>query len=54
MAEMSLEIDAAAGDLEKLTSAVLHHCVVALRSTQATLNVGRARVATGVGSLRKP
>jgi hypothetical protein len=53
MAEMCLEIDTAGGDLEKLTSAVLHNCIVAIRSAQATFNVGRVRVAAGVGSLRK-
>jgi hypothetical protein len=53
MAEMGLEIDTAAGDLEKLTGAILHNGVVALSSTQATLNGGQVALATGVGSLRK-
>jgi hypothetical protein len=53
VAQMRLEINTAGGDLENLTSAVLNDCIAALRSTQAAFNVGRARVAAGVGSLRK-
>jgi hypothetical protein len=52
MAQMWLEINTAGGDLENLASAVFRNCVVAIRSTQATFNVGR--VAAAVGSLRKP
>jgi hypothetical protein len=54
MAQMWLEIYTACGDLENLTSAVFRNCIVAIRSTQATFNVGLVRVAASVGSLRKP
>ena len=54
MAQMWLEINTAGGDLENLTSAVFRDCVVAIRSTQATFNVGLVRVAASGGSLRKP
>ena len=54
MAQMRLEINTAGGDLENLTSAVFRNCVVAIRSTQATFNVGLVRIAASVGSLRKP
>jgi hypothetical protein len=54
MAHMRLEINTAGGDLENLTRAVFHDGVVSIRSTQATFNVGRVRVAASGGSLRKP
>ena len=54
MTHMWLEINTAGGDLENLPSAVFRNCVVAIRSTQATFNVGLACVAASVGSLRKP
>jgi hypothetical protein len=53
LAQMWLEINAAGGDFENLTSAVFRNCVEPLRSAQATLNVGLAHVGTNVGSLRK-
>ena len=54
MAEVWFEINAAGGDLENLTTAVFRNRVIAIRSTQATFDVGRIRVAASVGSLRKP
>jgi hypothetical protein len=53
MAEMRLEINTAGGDLENLTCAIFRNCVVAIRSTQATFNVGLGSIAASVGSLRK-
>jgi hypothetical protein len=53
MAQMWLEINTAGGDLENLTSAIFRNRVVAVRSTQATFNVGLVRIAASVGSLRK-
>jgi hypothetical protein len=53
MAQMRLEINTAAGDLENLTCAIFRNCVVAIRSCQATFNVSLVRIAAGVGSLRK-
>jgi hypothetical protein len=53
LAQMWLEINTAAGDLENLTSAVFRNRVVAVRSAQATFNVGQVRVAASDGSLRK-
>jgi hypothetical protein len=54
MAKMRLEINTAGGDLKNLASATFRNCVIAISSTQATLNVGRVRIAASVGSLRKP
>jgi hypothetical protein len=54
MANMRFEINTAGGDLENLTRAVFHDGVVSIRSTQATFNVGRVRVAASGGSLREP
>jgi hypothetical protein len=53
MAEMRFEINTAGADLESLTGAVFDHRVVAIRSTQATLYVGRICVAAGGGRLRQ-
>jgi len=53
VAQMWLEINAAAGNLENLTCAIFRNCVVAISSSQATFNVGLVRVAASVGSLRK-
>jgi hypothetical protein len=54
VAEVWLEINTAGGDLENLTGTVLRNRVVAIRSTQAALNVGLVCVAPSIGSLRKP
>ena len=54
MANMRFEINTAGGNLENLTRAVFHDGIAAIRSTQATFNVGRVRVAASGGSLRKP
>ena len=40
MAEVWFEINAAGGDLEHLTTAVFRNRVIAIRSTQATFDVG--------------
>jgi hypothetical protein len=54
MAQMWLEINTAAGDLKNLTITIFGNCVIAIRSTQATFNVGLVRIAASVGSLRQP
>jgi hypothetical protein len=54
MAQMWLEINTAGGDLENAAGAVLHNCVVAIRATQATLDVGLVCIGTRRGSLCKP
>jgi hypothetical protein len=54
MAQMWLEIDAAGSDLENAASVVLHNCVVTIRATQATLNVGLVCIDARRGSLCKP
>jgi hypothetical protein len=54
MAHMRFEINTAGGDLENLTRAVFHDGVVAIRSTQATFDVGGVRVAASCWRLRKP
>jgi hypothetical protein len=54
MAHMGLEIDTASGDLENVASVVLHNCVVTIRTTQATLNVGLVCIDARRGSLCKP
>src|ERR1700737_1570517 len=54
MAHMRLEINTAGGDLKNLTSAIFCNCVVAISSTQATLNVGRVRVAARSGVCANP
>jgi hypothetical protein len=54
MAHMQFEINTAGGDFENLTSAIFRNRVVAIRSSQATFNVGRVRVAGSFGGLRKP
>src|ERR1039458_8789783 len=40
MAQMWLEINTAGGDLENVAGVVFRNCVVTIRATQATLNVG--------------
>jgi len=52
MAQMCLEINTAGGYLENLTCAIFRNRVVAIRSTQATRNVGLVRRAASVGGLR--
>jgi hypothetical protein len=54
MAQMWLEIDTAGRDLENMARVVLHNCVVTIRATQATLNVGLVCVDARRGSLCKP
>jgi hypothetical protein len=54
VAHMCLKVNRAAGDLENLARAVFDDRIVAIRSTQASFNVGWVRVAAGGGSLRKP
>jgi hypothetical protein len=53
MAHMGLKIDAAASDLENVARVVLHNCVITIRATQATLNVGLVCVDACRGSLCK-
>jgi hypothetical protein len=54
MAHMGLKIDAAASDLENVARVVLHNCVITIRATQATLNVGLVCIDARRGSLCKP
>src|SRR5450759_3260881 len=54
MAQMRLEIDTAGSDLESVTRVVLHNCVITIRATQATLNVGLVSIGARRGSLCKP
>jgi hypothetical protein len=54
MTHMGLEIDTAGSDLENVASVVLHNCVVTIRATQATLNVGLVCIDARRGSLCKP
>src|ERR1700687_2449026 len=54
MAQMRLEINTAGSDLESLASVVLHNCVVTVRATQTTLNVGLVCIDARGGSLCKP
>jgi hypothetical protein len=54
VAHMWLEINTAASDLENVTSVVLRNCVVTIRATQATLNVGLVCIDACRGSLCKP
>jgi len=53
MAQMWLEINTAGADFENLASVIFHNCVVAIRTTQATLNVGLFCICACRGSLRK-
>jgi hypothetical protein len=53
MAQMLLEINTAGSDLEKVARTVFHHCVVTIRSPQATLN-GLVGIDARRGSLCKP
>jgi hypothetical protein len=54
MAQMWLEINTAASDFENVASVVLRNCVVTIRATQATLNVGLVCIDARRGSLCKP
>jgi hypothetical protein len=54
MAHLWLEINSARGDLENAAGVVFHNRVVAIRATQATLNVGLVCIDARRGSLGKP
>src|SRR5712692_5933179 len=54
MAQMWLEINTAGGDRENVASVVFRNCVVTIRATQATLNVGLVCFDARRGSLGKP
>jgi hypothetical protein len=54
MAQMCLEINTAGSDLENVAGVVFQNCVVTIRATQATLNVGLLWIAARRGSLCKP
>jgi hypothetical protein len=53
MAQMWLEINTAGGELENAASVVFHNCVVTIRATQATLDVGLVCIGARRGSLCK-
>jgi hypothetical protein len=54
MAQMWLEVNTAGSYLENVASVVFHNCVVTIRATQATINVGLVCIAARRGSLCKP